>query len=65
MLALTPGMDADTGPSAQLVVVVLLTASGGQSAHDLRHITSLNKTTSNCLEKYTNIAFPTRVSQYF
>jgi hypothetical protein len=45
MLALIPGMDADTGPSAQLVVVVLLTASRDQSVHDLRHTTLLNKCT--------------------
>lgn len=41
-LALTPGMDADTGPSAQLVVVILLTASRDQSVHDLQHTTTLN-----------------------
>jgi hypothetical protein len=35
-------MDADTGPSAQLVVVILLTASRDQSVHDLQHTTTLN-----------------------
>jgi hypothetical protein len=37
MLALTPGMDAGTEPSAQLVALALLTASTDQSVHDLQH----------------------------
>jgi hypothetical protein len=36
-------MDADTGPSAQLVVVILLTASRDQSVHDLQNTRTLYK----------------------